>query len=392
MTAIGETSAERISPAQSALAWRIHAGAEALARLAAPGIRPITPFQQAAWLSSLLGATGATDAFRVVEIDAAGGSVLLPLEAGRLGPFRVADIAGGKQASFHGVAMRGEPILPPDAFRAALREAGEALGLDAFTFRDAPISWLGEAHPFASLAARPSPSAGWAVTLEAECETLFARLSNREDRKKQRYKANKLAQIGPVTGGWITDEAEISEALTKLFAWKAARFGAVGIDNPFEDPAMQAFLRAGSAGRQAPLRIFALSAGERLVAVMVCAIDGRACSGMVNAHDPDPEIAKTSPGEQLLMHLLRRLCAEGFRQFDLGIGEARYKAHFCPEPVALIDAALAISAKGRLAALLFVAMRRLKRRVKQDPRLWALVMRYRRWKAGQAAASSARPG
>ena len=155
---------------------------------------------------------------------------------------------------------------------------------------------------------------------------------------------------------------------------------------------MQAFLQNGSAGRQAPLRIFALSAGERLVAVMVCAIDRRACSGMVNAHDPDPEIAKTSPGEQLLMHLLRRLCAEGFRQFDLGIGEARYKAHFCPEPVALIDAALAITAKGHVAALVFLAMRRLKRRVKQDPRLWSLVMRYRRWKAGQAAASSARPG
>lgn len=372
----------------ASLTGRVLTGEEALARLAAPGTRALTPFQSADWLAAFLRATGGTEAFRIVALESTSGAVLLPLEIRRLGPFRVADIAGGKQASFHGALLQGAPAFSARDLRRALAEAGRTLRLDAFTLTDAPENWRGERHPLSILPRRSSPSSGWCVTLDNDCAALLARLSDREDRKKQRYKANKLAAFGPVKASWITDKAAREAALAKLFEWKAERFGAVGIDNPFAEPALEDFLRQASA---TSLRVFGLSAGKRLVAVMVCASDGQACSGMVNAHDPDPEIAKTSPGEQLLLHLLPALCAEGFAQFDLGVGEARYKAHFCPEPVPLFDAAIAVSLQGHLAARLFLAMRGLKRRVKQDPRLWALVTRYRKWKAGQAAASS-RPG
>ncbi len=377
--------------AMQSLAVRVHSGEAGLARLARPDTRPLTPFQRKEWLAAYLKATGQTEAFRLVEIEAPRGAVLLPLEMGKLGPFRIADITGGKQASFHGVAIRGEPAFSAIALRKALREAGRKLGIDALTITDAPQVWQAEEHPLSILPRQPGPSSGWAVTLEAECENLFARLSDREDRKKQRYKANKLAQIGPVTSGWITDDAARRDAIEKLFVWKAQRFGSVGIDNPFAEPAMQDFLRQASTGPDAPLHIFGLRAGEKLVAVMVCAREGWACSGMVNANDQDPEITKTSPGEQLLNHLLRALCKEGAKQFDLGVGEARYKAHCCPEPVPLFDAALAVNLRGQIAARLFLAMRGLKRSIKQNERLWSLVTRYRKWKAGQAA-SSARPG
>ncbi len=377
--------------AMQSLAVRVHAGEAGLARLAAPETRPLTPFQRKEWLAAYLMATGATADFRLVEIETPRGAVLLPLEIGKLGPFRIADITGGKQASFHGVAIRGEPAFSAAALRQALREAGRALGVDALLITDAPQVWRREDHPLTILPRQPSPSSGWAVTLEAECETLFARLSDREDRKKQRYKANKLAQIGPVRAGWITDAAERRTAIEKLVIWKAERFGHVGIDNPFAAPAMQDFLHRASNGSDAPIHIFGLWAGARLVAVMACAREGWACSGMVNANEQDPDIAKTSPGEQLLNHLLRTLCAEGAMQFDLGVGEARYKAHYCPEPVALFDAALAVNLRGQIATRLFLAMRGLKRSIKQNERLWSLVTRYRKWKAGQAA-SSARPG
>ncbi|MCU0820469.1 MAG: GNAT family N-acetyltransferase [Beijerinckiaceae bacterium] len=391
VSAVNMRSAAEPGEAMQSLAVRVHAGEAGLARLAASGTRPLTPFQRVEWLAAYLTATGETDAFRLVEIETPRGAVLLPLEISRFGPFRVADITGGKQASFHGVAIRGEPAFSAGQLKQALREAGRTLNLDALIITDAPQIWRSEDHPLAILPRQPSPSSGWAVTLESECETLFARLSNREDRKKQRYKANKLAQIGPVTAGWITEDAARRASIEQLFIWKAERFGNVGIDNPFAEPAMQEFLRNASGGPDAPIHIFGLWAGERLVAVMVCAREGWACSGMVNANDQDPDITKTSPGEQLLSHLLRTLCAEGAKQFDLGVGEARYKAHFCPEPVPLFDAGLAVNLRGQIATRLFFAMRGLKRGVKQNERLWSLVTRYRKWKAGQAA-SSARPG
>ena len=38
--------------------------------------------------------------------------------------------------------------------------------------------------------------------------------------------------------------------------------------------------------------------------------------------------AVESPGEQLIVHLVRRCCERGFATFDLGIGDARYKSLF----------------------------------------------------------------
>jgi CelD/BcsL family acetyltransferase involved in cellulose biosynthesis len=372
--------------------FRIHEGAAALSRLGAAGTRPLTPFQQAGWLAAFLGAKGRTDALRLIEFECAGGSVLLPILLSRHGLVRLADIAGGKQASFHGASISGQPVYSASELREAMRDAGRALGIDAFTITDAPVIWRGEAHPLAILPRQPNPNSGWGVTLEAKGQPPFSRLPSREDRKKQRSKANKLASLGTIAAGWITDEAARLAALDQLFAWKAERFGAVGIDNPFDDAAMRDFLRHASAGANAPVRLFGLSAGAQLVAVMVTASQGTACCGMVNAYDPAPDIARTSPGEQLLWQLLHQLCAEGFEHFDLGLGEARYKAHYCPEEIQLFDLALAVSPAGHVAARLFLAWRALKRRVKQDPRLWSLVMRYRKWKARQAAASSERPG
>lgn len=364
--------------------FRILAGEAALAQLAAARTS-LTPFQQAGFLEPLLRETGALDGFRLIEIMAGGGTLLLPVSIGRRGPFRLADIAGGKQASYHAPIPDEKLAISTKALRDGLAKAGRHLGIDAFTFTDCPLSYAGQDNPLTILGRQPSPSSGWALTLGGGADDILARLSDRDDRKKLRQKATKLAAFGPVRAGWVQTPEARAAAFEALFRWKAERFGAAGIDDPFTGHGMREFLaRAVESGT---LRIFMLSAGDRLVAVLAGVQAGGCFSGMLNGHESEAEIVRASPGEQLIVHLIRALSAEGVRQFDLGVGEARYKAHYCPERIALFDCAVAASIKGIIAARLFLLARAAKRVIKQSPRLMALVGRLRKLKGGKPASA-----
>ena len=126
------------------------------------------------------------------------------------------------------------------------------------------------------------------------------------------------------------------------------------------------------------IELHALYAGERIVATYGGAAQGGRWSGMFNSFDADEDIARSSPGELLLMNIIDSCCARGLRDFDLGVGEARYKAALCDQPIPLFDAALGFGLTGRSAAALILGKQALKRRIKRDPRLMALARRLAR--------------
>jgi CelD/BcsL family acetyltransferase involved in cellulose biosynthesis len=115
--------------------------------------------------------------------------------------------------------------------------------------------------------------------------------------------------------------------------------------------------------------LHALSVGGRIVAAYAGVVRGARFSAMINSFDMDEEIARSSPGDLLLHALMRNLVGRGMTAFDLGAGEARYKNAVCDETIELCDVIAPISAQGALAAPLFSAFLRLKRRVKQTPAL-----------------------
>jgi CelD/BcsL family acetyltransferase involved in cellulose biosynthesis len=80
----------------------------------------------------------------------------------------------------------------------------------------------------------------------------------------------------------------------------------------------------------------------------------------------------------LLHHLIRHCCERGLTVFDLGAGEADYKSHICDGTDALFDLAVPVTAKGQAAAFVQDMAGQLKRRMKQSPRLWPLIVRLRR--------------
>jgi CelD/BcsL family acetyltransferase involved in cellulose biosynthesis len=96
--------------------------------------------------------------------------------------------------------------------------------------------------------------------------------------------------------------------------------------------------------------------------------------------------ARQSPGLILLMRVVASCADRGIHQFDLGVGEAGYKAFFCKEPECLFDSFLPLTARGHAAALAQRAGFAAKRRVKATPALYDIVQRARRLLRGSASA------
>jgi CelD/BcsL family acetyltransferase involved in cellulose biosynthesis len=91
--------------------------------------------------------------------------------------------------------------------------------------------------------------------------------------------------------------------------------------------------------------------------------------------------AVESPGEQLLLRLVRSCCERGFETFDLGIGEARYKNMLCGDAEPLFDSYIALSPAGRVLAFGYGLGAATKRAIKTRPALWSFVGKLRRLRA-----------
>ena len=138
-----------------------------------------------------------------------------------------------------------------------------------------------------------------------------------------------------------------------------------------------AVILTAAAGDSPAIELCALMVGDEPVALFGGTIAAGRYSGMFNAMAPGPQ-QRHSPGELLLHHLIRHCCERGLTVFDLGAGEADYKSHICDGTDALFDLAVPVTAKGQAAAFVQDMAGQMKRRIKQSPRLWPLIVRLRR--------------
>ena len=312
-------------------------------------------------------------------------AALLCLGLVRRGPIRVATWLGGKDANFNMPLLRRPAAWTEADLKRLLHEAARACGAsapDVFDLPNQPARWTGggntvSLNPMSHLANDASPSFAHGTTLPASAETLFAEKLSKDARKKLRKKEAKLASFGPLAYRVATGLDERTRVLDTFLAQKVARFRARGIASDFDAPEMRAFIEAASAPNGSGIELHALYAGERIVAVYGGAAHGDRWSGMFNSFDSDDEIAKTSPADLLLMRIIAACCAAGLGQFDLGIGEARYKAALCDEAIPLFDSFVPVTLRGRayaLAARMWVSA---KRRIKRNPRLLGTLNRLR---------------
>lgn len=343
------------------------------------------------WIETLGRAARLSPRFVLARAPDGAPRALLCLGLRRWGPFRVAAFLGGRDSNCNiGLFSPDTPWTPAD-LRRLLSQAGRAMGADALLLMNQPFRLAGGLNPLALLPHQPSPSAAFATDLAPQAEAVFAEKLSKDSRKKLRKKEARLAEMGALTYRIAASADERGQILDRFFEQRLERFRAQGIASDFEDPAMRAFIARASlpSPNGAAIELHALLCGTRIVAVYGGGAHQGQWSGMFNSFDADPEIAKSSPGDLLLMRVIAGQCAAGRTRFDLGIGEARYKAALCDEAVPLFDQAFAVTARGTVFVALKALALKTKRAIKQNERLFALVKRLRSLRRGRPAIAQA---
>lgn len=377
------------------VAWR--APADALAAWGElEAVAAISPYQTRRWLLPWIETIGRADGLEpliVAAFDRADRPIaLVPLGTRRRGPVRIGTFLGGQDSNFNMGLFAPGPHWTRGAVTDFLGRGTATARVDLLALRNQPGGWAGRDNPFATLPSQPSPSYGYKVDLVPDPELFLRRHLSGESRKKLRQKARRLAEHGPVQHRVGRGADEIGRMLDALIEQRRARDGAAGLA-PRRLQGLRDFLDRATVPRDgvAAVEIHALSCGERIVATFAGAAHaGRFC-GMLTAFTPDPEIARTSPGEQLLAAVIASKGREGCATFDLGVGEARYKSVYCPVPEALFDSVVPLTALGAAAAASERARVRAKRGIKQTPWAWALVQKLRRLRARTAPRDVADP-
>lgn len=301
-------------------------------------------------------------------------AALLALSVEKRGPFRLAMFAGGKHSNLNLPLLRPGVDLTVEDARAMLAAAGASEARpDVFVLLNQPRLWNGAENAFAALASRDSPSAAYGATIGADAEAFLKRVDSRDTRKKLKSKAAKLATLGPVTFERAQDIERARTILAAFVEQKTLRFAQKHKDPGFSGVAVRGFLDAlatGHGGGAPAMDLYALCVGERVVATYGGLPRGRGWHGLFNSFNPAPEIARSSPAELLLRHIIRDLCSRGIERFDLGVGESRYKSAITTETIDLVDFVAPITARGRIGAEFERARLSVKHWVKRRP--WAL--------------------
>ncbi|HEY1736368.1 MAG TPA: GNAT family N-acetyltransferase [Methylovirgula sp.] len=366
--------------------FRDHAGVEA-AWADLEAIAPASAYQTRAflipWMETLGRSRGIEPFFLLARDWKTRPVALFCLGIERHGPIRTAVFLGGKESNFNLGLIRPDLALTAADLCMLFGAAVRALGKDAphlFLLQNQPHDWQGADNPLALLPHQESPSFAYATKLEGKGEAFVASKLSKDSRKKLRKKETRLAEMGAISLVTNDTPANAQALVDSFLAEKIARCEARAYEADFADPAMRTFLeRMGVAKDHAPptLDFYGLKAGERIVATYAGFAYRDHFSCLVNSFDSDPEIAKSSPGDLLLMRLVALQCDAGRNGLDLGIGEARYKAAYCDVTVPLFDVLVPVGMIGHVVAAYTKLRLSMKRKIKQRPEMFASIRRLR---------------
>jgi len=338
-----------------------------------------TPYQGYDFLSLWqrhVGADAGMRPFIVVAFNTAGTPLFLwPFGIRKLCGLRVVEFLGGKHANFNMALWRRDAAANITQIDLSAVLNLLAQRVDIVRLINQPLTWAGSTNPFALLARQTSANYGVSGALVPDFEALFRASTNAATRKKMRKKERALASYGTVRFERAQGAHDVRRVLDAFFKQKSVRMRARGVADVFATPGVRRFIEAGAtevaSERGAPIELYALRVDDIIVAALGGIVAGGRFCAMFNSI-AQGRYAIESPGEQLIVNLVRSCCERGLDTFDLGIGEAQYKTLFCGDAEPLFDSYLALSPAGHLLAPVLATGASAKRIIKQHPVLWAL--------------------
>jgi CelD/BcsL family acetyltransferase involved in cellulose biosynthesis len=346
-----------------------------------------TPYQRYEWIhcwQTHIGTPNGITPLLVVGRGCDGAPTFLwPLGTRRLGPLTVAEFLGGKHTNFNMALWRRDlsATIGAAEIKRILQRVRALSRVDLLVLTNQPESWDGTANPFLKLPHQRSPSHALKGALVADFETLLRERLDRAARRKWRRKAAALAAHGPLRFWRAVALEDVHRVLDAFFTQKAQRMRELGIADSLSRPGTRAFIEAAATRQLAEglpiIELYACSVGDAIVATYGAVVGrGRFC-GVFNSMIRN-DLARESPGQLLLLNLVRMCCQRGLTQLDLGVGEARFKRAFCPDLEPLFDSFRPLSARGWITALGYRLAYGLKSSIKRSPAVWQTIATLRR--------------
>jgi CelD/BcsL family acetyltransferase involved in cellulose biosynthesis len=349
-----------------------------------------TVFQSYEWLSTWQRHIGARRGVRpaiVIGRDARGMILLLlPLSVERGLLFRRLTWLG------HELSDYNAPLLARDfsqhvdiaLFRRLWDEAWmrlrshPRLAFDVACFERMPEALGTQHNPMLQLGATPHCDSAYIVSLEDSWEKLYSKRSS-ATRRHDRSKRQKLADHGEIRFVSAVEPAEVVRTIETLMAQKSRWFSDMGVDNIFAKPGVREFFIevASNAETRSITHVSRLDVGSSTAATSFGLIRGDCYYHVLASYDRSSSLARFGPGAAHLHDLMRFAIGRKFRKFDFSVGNERFKYEWCDSEMKLYDQVAAATLRGACGAIPILFMRELKRRIKQNPKLWNVFRRSR---------------
>jgi CelD/BcsL family acetyltransferase involved in cellulose biosynthesis len=314
--------------------------------------------------------------------------LILPLEIVRHGPVRTARFLATSFSNINTGLYTEEFhfLAAPPRLRQAFEQARSQFAryFDLFMLEKVPLNWRGETNSFADLPSVLNQNAAFQLELFDDFDRTLAQVNAKRRRKKFRNSERRLATLGGYEHVVASTGDEGRHLLETFFRQKAARFDTMGLPDVFRDEETRNFFRRAvsvpAKDGNYPLQIHAVRLkGEndgRIIAIAGLSRKGDHVICQFGSID-DTIAADASPGEFLFYLAIRKLCDEGARLFDFGIGDQPYKRSWCTIETPQHDLLWPTTVAGSMVAAVHRAKAGAKRLIKQNPQVYSFLQRMR---------------
>jgi CelD/BcsL family acetyltransferase involved in cellulose biosynthesis len=329
-----------------------------------------------------VGAPAGFEPFVVIGRDATGSPAFVwPLVRRTIGGCRVASYFCGRHANY-GTTLWREDVatsITLPGIEAILKHLARS-GIDALALHNQPPQIRGIPNPLCLLPHQASPDKSYSLTIDGPFEEVIARRYNSDTRRKLRRKERNLAELPGYRYTRVTAPDQAERCVSEFLTLKAAHLAARGIGNAFDEPGIEAFMRAASRHGLAEgnplIEIHVLECDSEILALFAGIHDRYGFSTMFNSYTLS-EHARMSPGLILLLKLVENCASRGFQFLSLGLGTAEYKTQLCDVTEQPFDSFIGLTSRGKVFALTTKAMRTVKSAIKNNPKVWDLVSKGR---------------
>lgn len=345
-------------------------------------------FQSLPWLKALFDVVAparSAEPLLVLLHDEVSGDIALalPMLVQREGSLSVAGIADLGLSDY--CAPWLGPAAPADPAAAARLRAtlhAALAGVDLVHFEKMPGAIGGHVNPLAlHERAVPSRFSGNTLTVP-DTVAAFVASRGKKYRKEAERARRRLEEMGEVRFVRATTPAEIDATYRQLESWQAERHREAGHSYVLDEPEISRFYRTllHDTAADGAASLYALTVGGERAAVLL-GVKTATTFTLIRIADGGERWRQTSPGRMIVLEAMQELVGEGIREFDMGIGDYPFKRWIGCQATPLVDVVVPLTWRARP----HVAARDVRRRLRSNPQLRAIVRKIRTLRRPAAA-------